>query len=475
MPTLTPIPSDATQAIDDLACYLQTSPAAVYIPILSNTNLAHHIQYYSYNLPLGELKLLNIILDLPKESTKLAIDNARRAAIKAAVTWQRRYLLENKAAAYFVLTLDIRLQKHSSTIDNVNNVSNRADNNNSSTIVPKGNEVTLQRLTHDFGARYFMEELITDVSETEHILQLFSQEDWQFIIATLQTPCEIWRFLRFHLAQIQRSFMTGMPNFDSERHLLEQFMSSSELFTQALLVDKVLIEHTMQDKTNAALMTMSLAQKNSNLTAPMYQQHMQQAAVLWSQLSLQMIELKYHNQESDLSAKQWQQQLLDESLFSRHELVRTIYKHPKQSAAMIEKGYVVHQHSYESLGRHYVLIFYGQDAQHQQSRAVIQPNLATIAQDVATRLPLVELHHIIVLGIEFVSTEQETFIDIDLWVQPITAMTLKERQLTKKLQHLNQKNKNQRNKNQPATEHNQSAKLPSLKLNLIAPMRSNKY
>ena len=470
MPTLTPITSDATQAINDLACYLQTGPAAVCMPTLLNTNLAHHIQYYSYNLPLGELKLLNIVLDLPKESTTLTIDKARRAAIKAAVTWQRRHLQENKAATYFVLTLDIRLQKHSPTIepiDNVNNVSNGTDNNDPSIIMPKGNEVTLQRLTHDFGARYFMEELITDVSETEHILQLFSQEDWQLIVTTLQTPCEIWRFLRFHLAQIQRSFMTGIPNFDSERHLLEQFMSSSELFTQALLVDKVLIEHTMQDKTNAALMTMSLAQKNSNLTAPMYQQHMQQAAVLWSQLSLQMIELKYkdYNQESDLSSKQWQQQLLDESLFSRHELVRTIYKHAKQSAAMIEKGYVVHQHSYESLGRHYVLIFYGQDAK--QSRATIQPNLATIAQNVAMRLPLVELHHVIVFGIEFVSTEQDTFIDIDLWVQPITAMTPKERQLTKKLQHLNQKNKNQ--------QHHQSAKLPSLKLNLIAPTRSNKY
>lgn len=105
---------------------------------------------------------------------------------------------------------------------------------------------------------------------------------------------------------------------------------------------------------------------------------------------------------------------------------------------MLEKGCVVHQHSYESLGRHYVLIFYGQDADAAQNRATVQPNLAKIAQDVATRLPLAELHHVIVMGIDFIIDNEETFIDIDLWVQPVLAMTQKERQLAKQLQTLKQ-------------------------------------
>lgn len=254
-------------------------------------------------------------------------------------------------------------------------------------------------------------------------------------------------------------------------------MNSASLFTQALAVDKALIDHAMQDKPNAALMTMSLAQKNRSLTAKMYQQHMQQAAILWSQLSIQMIELNYQDQNikesallSELSSKQWQQQLLDESLFSRHELVRTLHKHPKQSATMIEKGYVVHQHSYESLGRHYVLIFYGQDVDAQQSRAAIEPNLPTIAQDVATRLSLVELHHVIVFGIAFVADKTDTFIDIDLWIQPITTMTDKERQLTKKLQHLNKYHKDKQSVDVKVKD-----KLPSLKLNLKVPSNNNKF
>lgn len=131
---------------------------------------------------------------------------------------------------------------------------------------------------------------------------------------------------------------------------------------------------------------------------------------------------------------------MDESLFSRHELVRTLYKHPKQESRLQQTGYVVHQHSYESLGRHYVLIFYGQDAEGHNGKKTIQPNLSKIAQDIAIRLPISELHHVIVLGIDFIKEAEDTFIDIDLWIQPVNAMTQRERQLTKQLQQLKKQN-----------------------------------
>ena len=129
-------------------------------------------------------------------------------------------------------------------------------------------------------------------------------------------------------------------------------------------------------------------------------------------------------------------------MFSRHELIGTLYKHPKQQQQLREQGYVVHHHSYESLGRHYMLIFYGQDVKGQHSKQTIQPNLAKIALDVATRLPIAELHHVIVLGIDFIDEANETFIDIDLWIQPVAAMSQRERQLTKQIQQLQQQNLN---------------------------------
>jgi hypothetical protein len=85
-----------------------------------------------------------------------------------------------------------------------------------------------------------------------------------------------------------------------------------------------------------------------------------------------------------------------------------------------------------------VLIFYGQDAEGQHSKKAIQPNLAKIALDVATRLPIAELHHVIVLGIDFIIEAEDSFMDIDLWIQPVDAMSQRERQLSKQLQRLQQ-------------------------------------
>ena len=91
-------------------------------------------------------------------------------------------------------------------------------------------------------------------------------------------------------------------------------------------------------------------------------------------------------------------------------------------------------------------IFYGQNAEGQHSKAAIQPNLAKIALDVATRLPIAELHHVIVLGINFIIEDEESFVDIDLWIQPVHAMTTRERQLTKHLHDLQKKSESHNQK-----------------------------
>ena len=211
-----------------------------------------------------------------------------------------------------------------------------------------------------------------------------------------------------------------------------------------------------------------------------------QAATIWSQLSMQMIDTygKKHIANNDdqtvIPLAHWQQQLLDESLFSRHELIRTLYRHPKQSAVLQKDGYVVHQHSYESLGRHYVLVFYGQESKGSNSKAAVQPKLAKIAQDVATRLPIIELHHVVVLGIEFITENNENFFDIDLWIQPVDAMTQRERQLTKQMQKLKQQELDKQNTlpassvedSKPAKA--QKEKLPQVQMSLTIPARKDK-
>ncbi|ERL56858.1 hypothetical protein M917_0257 [Psychrobacter aquaticus CMS 56] len=260
----------------------------------------------------------------------------------------------------------------------------------------------------------------------------------------LQTPCELWRFLTYRLEQLHDSVTTQMPSFESEEALATQFLYSTSLLAPAIVIDNALIKYKIQDQPNSALVAMTLAYRHQSTTALMYHQHMHQSSTLWSQLCSQMIEVfeekviggSHDKAQTIVELTYWHQQLLDESLFSRHELIRTLYRHPKQGQKLQQSGYVVHQHSYESLGRHYVLIFYGQDPEGQHGKRAIQPNLAKIAQDVATRLPIAELHHVIVLGIDFINETDDTFIDIDLWIQPVDAMTPRERQLTKQLQQL---------------------------------------
>lgn len=438
--------SNSTTAIADkphlgneLACYVQTDNLEMILPAIQALEAPHKIQYQAqklaYHLPLGELQLSELVVYLPEGMLAADIESVRKTAIKSVLAWHKGYLSGQKADmvhAIEVLVFDIQF---------------KSDIEESSHVADKGSQHgKYKRLKHDFPARYFMEDLIIDMSDNGQLLQIFGWHDWQSILTALHTPCELWRFLRYRLEQLQQSAISHVPSFESEEALINKFLNSSTLFTQAIAIDNALIKYGMQDAPNAALIAMALAQKNHSPTSQMYQQHMQQAAILWSQLNSQMITtvsekfIARKSREQQVELSHWQQQILDESLFSRHELVRILYRHPKQQQSLQQQGYVVHQHSYECLGRHYVLIFYGQDAEGQHSKKAIQPNLAKIALDVATRLPIAELHHVIVLGIDFIIEAEDSFMDIDLWIQPFDAMSQRERQLSKQLQRLQQQN-----------------------------------
>ena len=361
--------SNSTTAIADkpylgneLACYVQTDKLEMLLPAIQALEATHKIQYQAqklaYHLALGELQLSELRVYLPEGMLAADIESVRKTAIKSVLAWHKGYLSGQKAdvaQTIEVLVFDIQF---------------KSDIEESSHVADKDNQHgKYKRLKHDFPARYFMEDLIIDMSDNGQPLQIFGWHDWQSILNALHTPCELWRFLRYRLEQLQQSAISHVPSFESEEALINNFVNSSTLFTQAIAIDNALIKYGMQDEPNAALIAMALAQKNHSPTSQMYQQHMQQAAILWSQLSSQMITMvsekfiarKGREQQVELS--HWQQQILDESLFSRHELVRTLYRHPKQQQSLQQQGYVVHQHSYERLGRHYVLIFYGQDAE----------------------------------------------------------------------------------------------------------------
>ena len=439
MSNSSPVIVDKPHLSDELACYLQSDALDIVLPNVQVFEIDYHAKCHArkfiYQLPLGELQLLKLLVYLPDDMPSTAIESMRKTLIKSALAWHKNELSKqtaNLAPTIEVLVFDIQFK---SAIGASNNFASKDS---------QGGKY--KRLKHGFPASYFMEDLIIDISDSEQPLQIFGWHDWQLILSALHTPCELWRFLNYRLGQLKYGVSSRVPSIESEEMMIDSFLNNPALFNQAIAIDNALIKYGMQDEPNSALITMALVHKNQSATSQMYQQHMKQAATLWSQLSSQMLEVvseslsprKDVEQQAGLS--QWQQQILDESLFSRHELIRTLYRHPKQDQQLHQQGYVVHQHSYESLGRHYVLIFYGQDAEGQHSKKAIQPNLSKIALDVATRLPIEELHHVIVLGIDFINETNDTFIEIDLWIQPVAAMSQRERHLTKQIQQLQRQN-----------------------------------
>ena len=430
MSNLTTVISDEGYLGDELACYLQSEVLEIELPtiqaLVTSYNGQYKAQKYDYQLPLGQLQLLNLSIYLPEDIVAGHIENVRKTAIESISAWRNDYLTRYKdkiEATTYAVVFDIQFRNI------YQNTSKRVKNN--------------------LISNAFIDSLSSEIHASELPLQLFGWHDWQLILRALHTPCELWRFLQYRLGQWQHTDNSRIDSLKSEGAVIADFLNNPAVFAQAIAIDNALIKYKMQDKPNSALIAMALAQKSQSTTSQMYQQRMAQAAVLWSQMISQMLKRYSDNgqkkNKQDFSAinlAYWQQQILDESLFSRHELIGTLYKHPKQQQQLREQGYVVHHHSYESLGRHYMLIFYGQDVKGQHSKQAIQPNLAKIALDVATRLPIAELHHVIVLGIDFIDEANETFIDIDLWIQPVAAMSQRERQLTKQIQQLQQQNLN---------------------------------
>lgn len=430
MSNLTTVISDEGYLGDELACYLQSEVLEIELPtiqaLVTSYNGQYKAQKYDYQLPLGQLQLLNLSIYLPEDIVAGHIENVRKTAIESISAWRNDYLTRYKdkiEATTYAAVFDIQFRNI------YQNTSKRVKNN--------------------LISNAFIDSLSSEIHASELPLQLFGWHDWQLILRALHTPCELWRFLQYRLGQWQHTDNSRIDSLKSEGAVIADFLNNPAVFAQAIAIDNALIKYKMQDKPNSALIAMALAQKSQSTTSQMYQQRMAQAAVLWSQMISQMLKRYSDNgqkkNKQDFSAinlAYWQQQILDESLFSRHELIGTLYKHPKQQQQLREQGYVVHHHSYESLGRHYMLIFYGQDVKGQHSKQTIQPNLAKIALDVATRLPIAELHHVIVLGIDFIDEANETFIDIDLWIQPVVAMSQRERQLTKQIQQLQQQNLN---------------------------------
>lgn len=186
MSNLTTVISDEGYLGDELACYLQSEVLEIELPtiqaLVTSYNGQYKAQKYDYQLPLGQLQLLNLSIYLPEDIVAGHIENVRKTAIESISAWRNDYLTRYKdkiEATTYAAVFDIQFRNI------YQNTSKRVKNN--------------------LISNAFIDSLSSEIHASELPLQLFGWHDWQLILRALHTPCELWRFLQYRLGQWQHT------------------------------------------------------------------------------------------------------------------------------------------------------------------------------------------------------------------------------------------------------------------------------
>ena len=283
------VPSDSTMVMSDriylmheMAYYLRADILKIILPDMPVVESNYQAQYSQYQLPLGELNLVELVIYLPTDMLPADIEALGRTAFNAVNIWRKTHIsrsMDSQLRSIDVLVLDIQRQND---IDNEHDVHNKSCKKN-----------PVQRLAHSFTDSDLVEGSPVDTSASIQPLQAFGWHDWHIHLNKLQIPCELWRFLYYRLGHSQQGNKDHITN--SENDIITGFLNVADFFAPAITIDNALIKYGLQNEPNSALIAMSLAQKTNSPTKQMYQQHMAQAAALWSQLSMQMLETVYKN------------------------------------------------------------------------------------------------------------------------------------------------------------------------------------
>lgn len=117
MSNLTRVRSDKSYLGDELACYLQSEVSTLVLPDLQALATGYNGQYkaqkFDYQLPLGRLQLIELVVYLPKDIVAGYFENVRKTAIESLAAWQNHYLTKHKDnvdATMYVVVFDIQFK-----------------------------------------------------------------------------------------------------------------------------------------------------------------------------------------------------------------------------------------------------------------------------------------------------------------------------------------------------------------------------
>lgn len=271
-------------------------------------------------------------------------------------------------------------------------------------------------ITHQYGSTFFAEECVLDLDNEDQVLQIFSLQSFVDIITRLQTPSDLNSFLQYH-----RTSLVQQRNFNSESELLEHFLRSPVFYQRAINVQKQLIEIGLLDEVEPRLLQTLQLNQTAHMQA--LSEQLQKNTAMWYKLINGLTKRLYQvgaPLPADLVKK-----LIAESMYTRTCLMEEILAYTDVSTEERQQGYVRHQHSYNAFGRHYMLVFYGQDPNSALSANTVRAQYHDMLFEVNSQLQDPVMDDLFLIGVNFSAHEEtgNTEVQIEIYHQEGSKLT----------------------------------------------------
>lgn len=248
---------------------------------------------------------------------------------------------------------------------------------------------------HQFGSQFFADQSGLENANHCQIVQLFSLANFVTLLERVATPSDLLAFLKFH-----RSMVLSKQPFDDEKSLLTHFLLSPLFYQRALTVQKQLIDIGLLDQLEPRLINASEA--NTSDTGESSQQlieHLTKHTAMWHKLVNGLSKRRYRSGET-LPVEQVRM-LIGESMYTRTCIMEEVMSYTQASAVERAQGFVRHQHSYNTFGRHYMLVFYGQDVHSEFSAEAVRYYHQELLTELNQALQSPVMDDLFLLGFDF--------------------------------------------------------------------------
>ena len=263
---------------------------------------------------------------------------------------------------------------------------------------------------YEYGSQFFAEDCVLDLDHEESVLQIFSYQNFTAVLEQLVTPSDLTAFLEFH-----RSKLTGFEAFEDESALLTQFLQSPDFHRRAIEVQQQLVSHDLITQIEPRLLKAAEPEQTEFAAALMTE--IQKNTGMWYKLFNNLIKECYDAGRP--LPKEQVDILVDESMYTYTCLVEKILAHRTIDKESRWTGYVRHEHSYNIFGRHYLMVFYGQDENSSLSADKVRAGHQDLLFELNAQMQQPVMQNLFLIGVDVRPCEDSvnTEVHLDVFYQ----------------------------------------------------------